>query len=131
MPILQERRLGDAAPFYPSLWIADLKALLTPGNTILPSDLQAVKDEAAQEIRKAGGTDADVQSAYSMIDRTVAGVVPGLISAGNPLGTAGTLEGFLQQLFGKQDPSNPTGPNLWLWLGIGGAGLLALAILKR
>ena len=63
IPRAQAVTLGDG-------W-ADYWRLLTEG-VPLPSTIQAIKDESAAAIRKAGGNDADVADAAATIDRTVA-----------------------------------------------------------
>ena len=121
--------MGDAAPFYPSLWLADLKAILTPGNTILPSDVQSVKDSAAASIRKAGGTEADVQAAMQQIDATIAGVPGALRQAGNPAAPF-SFEDLWANFFGPGDPNSPT-TGFFPMLAILGVGILALVVIRK
>lgn len=86
--------MGEMAPFYPSLWWEDLKAILTPGNTApLPSDVRRIKEDAAAAILKAGGTQADVQATMQQIDDTVAGVGPALTAAGSSLAPGDSVFG--------------------------------------
>lgn len=121
------RTLGDSAAFYPSLWLADLKALLTPGNIILPSDLQKVKDDAEVSIRQAGGTNADVQAAMQQIDATVAGTEQGLRTAGSSLAPF-RLEDLFTTIFGN--PNDPTSPGLSPLLLMGAAVILGVVLIK-